>query len=134
MPIIKVEDGDAFEDKAVAEGQYDLRVTKAENVKSKKGKDMLHLMVKVDGEEEAAPINLYILHPVEEEEQSYRFRMRDMMRLAALFGLAEFDYTDEDQIADLVGKDFSCFLNLETDDETGDERNTLRLPKVRGKK
>lgn len=134
MPLIKVDEGDQYEDKPVSEGQYDLRVMKAENTKSKKGKKMLHVLFKIEGEEEASPVGVWILHPNEDETDSYRFRMRDMTRLAALLGMNEFDYEDNDQIADMVGKTCTATVNLEVDDETGDERNTVRLPKIRGSK
>jgi hypothetical protein len=42
---------DVQEDKAVPEGEYDLRITDVKEGKSRKGQDMVTVMIKIEGRE-----------------------------------------------------------------------------------
>ena len=133
MPIIKVDDGDQFEDVLVSEGEYDLTITKAEKKKSKAGNDMISTVISIEGsdEENPAPIFFHLVIPAEGDEW-YRLHMRTLMRFLAVFGISDIDTDDEDSVAELNGATGKCFVKQEENNDSGDMQNALVLPKIRG--
>jgi len=150
-PLIDAADlGVDYEDHPVAEGEYDLRVLKAEVVKTKEGKDdkgnekvirnMIKLMIRIEGAEGegAMPVNEQLLLPNEDEPKDKnpgRMFMQRLSRFAKTFNidLKELAGISEEELADRVpslfeGATGKCMLIKE--EYQGRESNKLNLPKA----
>lgn len=132
MPLIRLDDD--VEDRIIAEGQYELRVAKADYKETKKGDNhMLALMLTVEGSDGdgASPINHFILTPNDEDEPRVaRMRLRDLKRFLVAFGVSLKDGFDpEEQVSELVGLVGKVRVVQEEGDD-GNMYNRIRLPKV----
>jgi|3_EtaG_2_1085321.scaffolds.fasta_scaffold32146_2 hypothetical protein len=127
MPFINAEMGDDYEDKAVAEGEYPLRITKAEEKDSKAGNPGVNVIIAIEGEdgEGSAPVFQWLNLPYDGCEWN-RLYMRDLKRFFTMFGVTyEVDGFNTD---DLLGA--TCDALLKQEDDDFGLRNTLVLPKV----
>ena len=123
MPFITESLEDIQEAKAAPEGEYILRITKAEEKQSKKGKNMAVIQFAfTDGAIDAPRFLHFILAPDGEDEGQDRMRKIEWKRLCQAAGV------DTDvEVTDLVGEEFECFVAQEADD-AGVVRNKARLP------
>ena len=133
MPFIDVPLGDAKEGKPVPEGEYNLRVSSYEAETSKKGNPMYHAVIVIeDGEyPNALPIHYYINDVLEDDEESARnMKLLDTRRFLETFDIPYEDngYDDED----VPGSTGKCLVILAAAEGQYDERNELRLPRLKG--
>lgn len=141
MGIIKADElGQDYEDRPADEGEYELRIAKAE-YKANKAETghLIALMLTVEGQEGVSPINHWLSEPKDDDKPtSRRFKMREIKRFAQAFGIDisdGFPYFDENEAPHLAGSTAKVFLKKEeTQDadgnKTGEFRNVMRLPKV----
>lgn len=136
MPFIMAAVADAQEDKPLPEGEYELTIKSAEPKTSKKGKNMIQvLLVTTDPEyRNASPINHYIMLP--EKDDEYRdMHLRNMKRFLVAFGVAFEDngFDTDDLIGQTatVGVGLQAMKDRDTGEATGQEMNTLKLPRVK---
>lgn len=125
---------DDVEDKLVPEGQYELRVAKAEYGPTKKGDhNMISLMLVVEGSDGdgALPINHYILVPGDNDEPRVaRMRLRDLKRFLVAFGYPIGDGFDpEEHTNDLSGLTGKVRV-IQEEGQDSNMYNRIRLPKV----
>jgi hypothetical protein len=110
------------------EGEYDLRITKANRKESKKGTDMIEcVIVFEDGDVDAPPIFHYLLSWDENtsEEEIIR-RKRGIKRFCAVFDVDPSDFDE----TDLKGQTGTCPVVQEEGDD-GEVRNRLKLPRIK---
>lgn len=133
MPLINPQAlEEDYEDKLAEDGEYDLRIQKAEekDTKEKPGKPirkMVQCMIVIDGAEGEgiAPITHVLVYPNEDEEKkTHRLFMQNITRFYKLFGLPH-----EAEVADFEGATARCYVSQKEDDE-GTMRNRLRLPRT----
>lgn len=129
MPFIKVALKDAQESEVVPEGEYDLRIAKAEDKDSKKGNPMTQVMIVIDGHPNAQPVNHFLLYPTKNDDENItNLRLRDTRRFLELFGI---EWTpDGFDTDDLVGATARGFLGQEEGDD-GNMYNRLRPPRLK---
>jgi hypothetical protein len=114
------------EAKAAPEGEYDLRITKAEEKPSKKGKNMAVIQFAfVDASVDAPRFNHYILQPDGNDEEQDTSRKREWKRLCTACGVS----TDVD-VVDLIGEELNSMVMQETGDDNV-VRNKVRLPYIK---
>lgn len=139
MPLIEANFDQDYEDKPVPEGRYDLRIEQATDQRSKKGADQVMCMIRIDGEEGAAPIFHYLTMPVgrkqaenrgiePDDDNQTRNKMRFVTRFLHLFGIPydKKGFNTED-LAGATAKEVALTLEV-SDDQT--ERNVIKLPPV----
>lgn len=132
MPFIKLALDDVKEPEPVAEGTYDLRITKAMDTESKKGNPMTVITIRIEdaGIKNPSAIIHYMTYPDEDlPEEQRNYRLLDIKRFLSVFGIKYdphgFD-TDE-----LVGATATKAMVVQ---ESGDDdiiRNKLRLPRLK---
>jgi hypothetical protein len=134
MPFIKVALQDAKEPEAVPEGPYDLRIVKHEDGESKKsGNPMTTVFIKIEdaAHPTAALVRHWLVPPTHDTPADQRqMRLLDIRRFLTAFGVSmQGDGFDSD---DLDGATASqIMLTQETNDETGDVYNRLKLPRLK---
>ncbi len=141
MPFIEADLNQDYEDKAVPEGRYDLRVTAAEEMVSKNsGADMVRCIVEIVGENGSAPIFHYIVFPIgkksaaergvdEDDDNKVRNKMRGITRF-----LHAFDISFEKKgfnTEDLIGATASD-VPVTQDEYEGNVSNSMKLPAAPG--
>ena len=129
MPLIQPETlEEDYEDKLAENGEYDLRIAKAEKKRTKADdRDMVQLMIVIEGTdgEGTAPINHFLILPNEDEEpKTRRLFMQNITRTYKLFGIAH-----DAEVEDLQGATARCMVVQRADNE-GVMRNQLRLPRT----
>jgi hypothetical protein len=141
MALIRADElGQDYEDHPVADGQYELRIAKADFKRNKKDTgNLIALMLTIEGAEGegASPINHYLSEPNDEDKPAgRRFKMRELKRFAKAFGIDisnGFDFENDAQA--LVGQTGKVRLVQEEGQDadgnkTGEMRNVMRLPKI----
>lgn len=127
MGFITANLDDVREQVAAPEGEYELRITKAEEKTSKKGKDMAVITFAFEDTSLDAPrFNHYILKPDGDDETQDLNRMREWKRLCKACGVS----TDID-VGDLAGESLTAFVHQETGEDNV-VRNRVRLPQLKG--
>lgn len=140
MPFIDVPLSDAKEGKPVPEGEYELRIISAEREISKAAKErgeedpnMTHVMIVIeDGEyPNALPMHEYLLDVSEDDEESIKnMRELNIARLLQVFDVPyEANGYDSDDLPGATGR---CLVILAPAQGQYDERNELRLPRLKG--
>jgi hypothetical protein len=118
---------DVREAQVAPEGEYDLRIRKATQKESKKGTDMVEVMlVFEDKDVDAPPIFHYVLSwDSSTPDEQVASRKREIKRFQAVF-----DLEDGWEVDDLVGQTGTCMV---TQDEGDDNvvRNRLKLPRIK---
>lgn len=126
MPFIKESLSDVTEARPAPEGEYDLRIIKAKDEPSKKGNDMITVMIGFADGTDAPPFYHYLLGwDSDTPEEQAMNRKREIKRFCAVFDVAE-----EFDAPDLVGETGTCFVSQE---EGNDNivRNRLKLPRLK---
>jgi hypothetical protein len=130
MPFIKVDLDDAQEFETAQEGEYDLRIVKAEDGESKSGNDMTTVTIMIEGAaSNVAPIKHWITYPGPDTPPDQKaMRLIDIKRFLVCFGVAHEGggFNSED----LVGQTGRCLIIQEKADD-GNTYNRLRLPRLR---
>jgi len=132
MPYISVALDDAKEGEPVPEGEYELRIVKAEDGESKKGNPMTTVMIRIEnaGIPNAAPVRHWITYPTAQTPaDQVNMRLLDIKRFLVCFGIP-FDGHGFDS-ADLEGATGRCMLTQEQNEENGEIYNRLRLPRLK---
>ncbi len=141
MPFIEATLDQDYEDKPVAEGRYDLRITAAEEMVSKNsGADMVRCIVQIEGEEKAAPIFHYLVFPVgkkaaaergvdEDDDNKVRNKMRGITRFLHAFNISfeKKGFNSEDLIGATATE-----IPLVQEDYEGSISNSMKLPSAPG--
>jgi hypothetical protein len=131
MAFIKLNLEGVKESEAVPEGEYDLRIVKAEDRESKKGNDMTVVTMRIEDADQPnpAPVLYFLVHSMDGlSDEAKHFRLLEHKRFLELFGV---DYSDGGfDSDDLVGQTARCFL-IQENDENDIPRNRLRLPRLR---
>lgn len=129
MGFINAALDDVQEDKAVPEGEYDLRITDVKEGKTKKGQDMVTCMVKIEGSEGegAQPIFVNLLFN-SDNPQAARLQALDVKRFLAAFNIPHDSRGFNTE--DLQGATANCFVAQE-EDQQGNIRNVLKPPRLR---
>lgn len=127
MAFIKAKLDDVHESQPVPEGEYSLRITRAEQRDSKKGQPMIEVRLKIEDKDypNASLIYHYLLSPDGCEADVAYLRKLEWKRFCATFDLPL--NCDAD---DMPGQTGECFVTQEEDDN-GVPRNRLRLPRLR---
>lgn len=118
------------EPEAAPEGEYDLRIIKANRKESKSGNMMTEVVISVEDEKGVAPIYHYLIDVTKDTPaQQADMRRLELKRFMQVFGIKHADdgYDDED----LPGATGRCMLTQEEGDD-GIVRNRLRLPRLKG--
>jgi hypothetical protein len=130
MPFIKVDLNDAQEFETAQEGEYDLRIIKAEDGESKSGNDMTTVTIQIEGAApNIAPIKHWITYPGPDTPPDQRaMRLIDIKRFLVCFGVAHEGggFNSED----LVGQTGKSLVIQEKADD-GNTYNRLRLPRLK---
>lgn len=132
MPFISVPIDDAKEMEAVPEGEYDLRIIKAEDGESKKGNPMTTVMLRIEnaGIPNPAPVRHWITHvTADTPEDQKAMRLLDTARFLQCFGIPHESHGFNSD--DLEGATGTCMLTQEENEENGEVYNRLRLPRLR---
>ena len=124
-PFITEALDDVHEPQPVPEGEYDVRIVKATQGKSKKGNDMISLFLAIDGEDASGFGHWLLGWDGDTDEDQVKSRKLEMKRFVAAFDVPV-DFT----ASDLVGQTASVFLMQEEGDD-GVVRNRMRLPKLK---
>jgi len=127
MPFINESLEDVHESTPAPEGEYDLVVLKATNAPSKKGTDMITVMIGFEDRAlDAPPFYHYLLGwDSDTPEDQVINRKREIKRFCACFDIAEgFDAED------LVGERGTSFVGQETGNDDI-VRNRLKLPRLK---
>lgn len=122
-------DDTVAEPKAVPEGEYALRIMKAERSKSKNGNDMTVVVIRVEDDPNAALIYHYILDVTKDMPADQKaMRALELKRFLQTFGVPfQIDGYDPE---DLPGATANVMLVQEEGDD-GVVRNRLRLPRLK---
>jgi len=129
MGFIKVPLDDIKENEPVAEGEYELRIIKAEDTNSKAGNPMTAVTMRVEGIPTAALVRHWLVYPTEETPPDQRhMRLLDIKRFLHCFHIP-MDGGGFDS-ADLEGQTGKCFVAQEEGDDD-QVYNRLRLPRLR---
>jgi hypothetical protein len=134
MPLINIDLGQDYEDKPVAEGEYSLRVSNFEGKTSKKAQaagetnpNMYLAMILIEGEEGAGATPIFQNLMLPDGGEYDRWRLRDIKRFLTVFGVAFEANGFEPE--DVIGQTGKCLV-VQENDEKGNPRNQLKLPKV----
>lgn len=132
MPLISASLNDVQEASAVPEGEYDLRIVKAEDGETKRGDYMKVVTIEVldSGVPNASAVKHWIIPPTDPSDQYFNLRALDVKRFLACFGVPINDdgsFDTDDIEAGLEGR---CYLTQEEGDN-GTVYNRLRLPKLK---
>lgn len=131
MPFIDYGMPDVGEPEAVAEGEYDLTITKAEDTISKKGNPMTVITLRIDGEPDADIVRHWMVHPTKDTPDDQKvMRAREAERFLQCFNVPH-DPGPQFDTSDLSGCSGRCFLTQEEDDEGNNVYNRLRLPRMK---
>ena len=129
MGFISLPLEDVKEPEVVPDGNYDLRIIKAEDGRSKAGNDMTSIMIKVEDDRypDAQVIRHWLTYPDEDTPKDQRYlRLLDIKRFLLAFGIP---YEKGFESEDLVGATGKCLVYQEEGDD-GNIYNRLRLPRL----
>jgi len=129
MPKINVDLKDAQELEIAPEGEYELRIIKADDGTSKSGNDMTTVTLAFEGHPEWQPIKHWITYPNEDTPPDQRaFRLIDIKRFLVAFDVGHDDGGfDSDDLLGQVGK---CLVIQEKADD-GNTYNRIKPPRLR---
>lgn len=129
MTFIPIKLDDVQEATAVAEGEYELQIIKAEFGESKKGNSMVTVTMRVLDEPTAQLVSHWLVPPkAGDPEDQVRLRKLDIARFCSAFGIpTEGGGFDTD---DFPGQRAKVYLKKEVGEQDGNEYNRLRLPKL----
>jgi hypothetical protein len=126
MPFITESLDDVSEAKPAPEFEYDLRIVKATRGPSKKGNDMITVMLAFADGTDAPPFYHYLISwDADTPDEQILNRKRELKRFIACFDLRE-DF----EVEDLPGETGTSFVVQEEGDD-GIVRNRLKLPRIK---
>lgn len=127
MAFIKESLDDVVEPKPAAEGEYDLKILKAEEKESKKGRDMVQMLIGFDDGTDAPPFPFFLLGWSDsDDEDQIRMRKLEAKRFCAAFNVPE-DFEATDLIGEVARR---IFVKQEVGDD-GITRNRMVLPRLK---
>jgi hypothetical protein len=127
MPFINESLDDIHESQPVPEGEYTLRIIKAEETESKSGLPMIRVMIRVEGETAASPINHFLLGWDDETpDDQVRMRKLEIKRFCAAFDVST-DFED----ADLEGLTAHDILVVQEEGGDGVIYNRIKFPRIK---
>lgn len=127
MPFISESLDDVTEAKPAREGEYDLRIIKAEEKPSKLGKIMAEVIIAFDDQVEAPPIRHYMVKwNSDTPADQIRMRKLEFKRFFACFHI-----NPESEVEDWVGATGRSLVTQE-EGEDGNMYNRLKLPRLSG--
>ena len=127
MPFITHAMSDVREPEAAAEDEYDLRIAKAINKPSKKGRDMITVTIVFADGTDAPPFYHYMLAPSDDDtEDMVRMRLLEIKRFCAVFDLDPENFDEQD----MPGQTGRCYVVQEAGDDNV-VRNKLKLPRLK---
>lgn len=128
MGFISVPLDDVQEAQPAPEGEYDLKIIKAVEGKSRAGTKMVTITIAFDDTDagDAGPFMHWLRDPgdIDDDDQ------KKMAALEAKRFQQVFDLSDDWEADDLVGETGNCFVGQETGDDNV-TRNRLRLPRIK---
>lgn len=130
MPFIKEDLDDVHEGEAVPEGEYELRIVRAEEAQSRNsGRNMLVASIKIEnaGIPNASLVREYLMDPSDapDQEQAYRDKLK-FKRFCNAFSLPL-----DCEVEDMVGATAEMFVEQDPSDDDPDVvYNRLRLPRL----
>lgn len=131
MSFIRADLDDVREAEVVEEGEYDLRIIKAEDGESKSGNPMVTLLIRIEDAPIAnpAPVRHWMLIPdAATPPEQKQMRLLEIKRLLQCFGIK---YDGGFDTEDLVGATGRAFL-VQEEGDNGEVYNRLRLPRLKG--
>lgn len=128
MAFIKESLDDVVERKPAPDGEYDLKILKAEEKESKKGRDMVQLLIGFDDGTDAPPFNHFLLSWTDDDDDAQvQMRKLEIKRFCAAFDVSEdFDATD---LPGLTAR--KIFVKQDEPDDQGIVRNRMVLPRLK---
>lgn len=130
MAFIKQDLGDVRESQPVPEGEYDLRIIKADRVESKKGNMMTKVLIRIDDPDypNASPISHFLVDITKDTpEDQAQMRKLDQKRFLVAFDVPHDDNGYDSD--DLPGAEARMLLTRDENDD-GMVFNRLRLPRL----
>lgn len=131
MPIIQAAElGEDFSQKAVPEGEWDLRITNTKYAASAAGNKGLTIFLRIEGASEYDPPDpvAWLGEPVPHTSEYKRYMRQIQALLKAVGWTGDFDMERDAQ--ELIGKSFRFHLTQETDRRDGKTIvNRLALPR-----
>lgn len=129
MAFVAINLNDVEESAPVAEGEYDVQITKATLGESKGGKPMITANIRLVGQPTAQAIRHFIVLPTPDlDAEQTRYRKLDLKRFCAAFNIPTDGGVNVD---DFQGAEASVYVTKKVDDDSGNEYNELRLPRLR---
>ncbi len=127
MPFIDEDLGDVREQEPAPEGEYDLRIVRAQEKEAKSGREMVQVILAFDDGTDAAAFSHFLMKWTDDDdEEQVLNRKREIKRFCAAFGI---DTSFEvEELAGLTAKQIHVIQ------EEGDDnivRNKIRLPRLR---
>lgn len=127
MGFIKEDLSDTREPKPAPDGEYDLKIIKAEEKESKKGRDMVQLLIGFDDGTDAPPFNHFLMNPTADDDDSQRkLRLLELKRFLAAFNVSE-DF----EASDLPGETARKVFVTQEEGDDGIIRNRMKLPRLK---
>lgn len=145
MPIVNAADfGDSFEDKLAREGEYDVRIAKAELKDTKKAdRKMIACMLVIEGADGdgVQPFNETLILPkAGEEKGTKRMFMQRIVRFTKTFDIdlpldvddstGAVSVPDDVQVPSLFAGQTARVMVTTEEDDQGTMRNRLKLPRA----
>lgn len=127
MAFIKESLADVREPKAADEGEYDLRIVKADGKPSKKGQPMCTVMIIIDNPGVDAPPFYEYLMGWNDDTPEDQIRMR---KLTIKRFCVAFDVQEDFDVSDLPGRTARANVKQEVGDDQV-VRNRLVLPRIK---
>lgn len=119
---------DVQEPEAAPEGEYDLRIVRAEDKESKAGNNMVECIIVIEEPGiDAQPIRHYLLDWEGIPEDQQRIRKLEYKRFCACFNIPE----DFDDAEELVGQTGRSYVTQEVSERDDNVYNRLRLPRLK---
>ena len=108
---------------AVAEGEHEVRITDAGALVSKtSGKNMIRLVLEIQGEPDADTIYHYVTLPqFDDDERTKNNKLRRIKEFLAAFNLDQ-----ASEYSDWIGQVGWALIGQEADNRTGAPRNTIK--------
>jgi len=129
MSFIEITGMDEVQEPQLApEGQYDLRITYAQDYVNDKGTPLVRCSIAFDGHPEYANMNYWIVLPQEDLDQDANTkRILAVKRFLVLFNVP---FENGFNVEDLLGATGTAFVAQSEADEDGNIYNELRVPKI----
>ena len=120
---------EAQEPELAPEGQYDLRITHAEDYINDKGTPLVRCSIAFDGKPEYQNMNYWVILPKGEDQEQDQKRIINVKRFLTMFGVP---FENGFEIEDLFGATADKANVSQSDaDEEGNIYNELRISRLK---